>query len=158
MEFSFKNKSLKTNVQLFWKLGEKNYQKSKDFVSFPQKWNFFGLSRTNLFWFCQSLQCRFFIWKNEFENKRPILLNVVGENAQKMRKFCRFSPKLDFFGLGDLRKKFLLFDKAQNIHLKLSIPKLYRCIRRLLDVKKPQNLRNFGSFYEVCDISWLPGK
>ena len=143
MEFLCKNKSLKTNVQLFWKLGKKNYQKSKDFVSFPQKWNFFGLSRTNLFWFCQSLQCRFPMWKYEFGNKRPILLNVVGKNAEKCENFVGFPKKLDFFGLGDLRFFFLLFDKAQNIHLKLSIPKLYWCIRKPLDVKKSPKSAKF---------------
>ena len=102
MKFSCEKTGMKKNEQLFWKLGEKNNQKSKDFVSFPQKWNFFGLSGTNLFWFCRSLQCRFLMWKNEFRNKRLNLLNVVRKKQPKNAKICRFSPKARFLWTGRL--------------------------------------------------------
>ena len=52
MKFSCEKTGMKKNEQLFWRLGGKNSKKSKDFVSYPQKWNW---GRINLFWFCQLL-------------------------------------------------------------------------------------------------------
>ena len=90
MKLYCENKSLQKNVQLFWKLGGKNSQKSKDFVIFPQKWNW---GRVNLFWFCQSLKYEIFLWKNKFEKKRAIILKVRGKNSQKSKDFVTFPQK-----------------------------------------------------------------
>ena len=79
-------------MQLFWKFGEKNSQKSKNFVIFPQTWNWW---RVNLFWFCQSLKYEVFMWKNKYEKKRAIILKVRGKKLKKIQGFREFSPKVE---------------------------------------------------------------
>ena len=147
MEFACENKRLKTNVQFFWKLGKKNFQKSKDFVSFFSRLKISELGDNSFILIllivrAWSSHVKIRVWRQTCNYSESL-----GEKRPKIRRFHEFFlGRLKISELGAISNILIvLIVKVWSSHVKIRVWK-NRAIILKVRGKNSKNSKNFVSF------------